>query len=135
MFVETECSHSCSNCFLDRIFAHVTCIFHHYLTLFDWHYIVCKDRRKIEAAITTLYFGYTNEFHTFTSRAQKQHIASIVFITFSYHVCFPFDALIHNLIKETVQLSLHLEFVQHRIDLQRSSAASPVLYNSLLHCS
>ena len=45
----------------------------------------------------------------------KQHIASLVCITFSYHVCFPFDAHIHYLTKETVQPSSHFQFVQHEV--------------------
>ena len=49
------------------------------------------------------------------SYAQKQHIASLVCITFSYHVCFPFDAHIHYLTKETVQPSSHFQFVQHEL--------------------
>ena len=105
--------------------AHVTCIMHHYLVLFAWH---CSrrfqtDRRGFQTEICTIYSDYTIELHTFTSRAQKQHIASLVCITFIYHVCFPFDAHIHYL---TVQPSSHFQFVQH--------SWPPTIISSIFQC-
>ena len=97
------------------------------LTLHRFH----KDRRRFQTEISTI-SPYTLEAHTFTSRAQKQHIASLVCITFSYHVCFPFDAHIHNLIKETVQPSSHFQFVQHELTSNNHQQYLPVLHSGLL---
>ena len=91
-----------------------------------------KDRRRFQTEISTIYSEYTIELHTFTSRAQEQHIASLVCITFSYHVCFPFDAHIHYLTKETVQPSSHFQFVQHELTSNNHQQYLPVLHSGLL---
>ena len=87
-----------------------------------------KIAERFQTEITTIY----SELHTFTSRAQKQHIASLVCITFSYHVCFPFDAHIHYLTIETVQPSSHFQFVQHELTSNNHQQYLPVLHSGLL---
>ena len=87
-----------------------------------------KIAERFQTEITTIY----SELHTFTSRAQKQHIASLVCITFSYYVCFPFDAHIHNFTKETVRPNSHFQFVQHELTSNNHQQYLPVLHSGLL---